>query len=51
MIDDANLRADLSVKGIERAKHFSWRETARLTLQAYKRAAGRNDERGMRNDE
>jgi glycosyltransferase involved in cell wall biosynthesis len=44
MIDDANLRADLSVKGMERARHFSWRETARLTLQAYKRATGRNDE-------
>ncbi|HUQ33650.1 MAG TPA: glycosyltransferase family 1 protein [Pyrinomonadaceae bacterium] len=51
MIDDADLRADLNVKGIERAKHFSWRETARLTLQAYKRATGRNDERGTMNAE
>jgi glycosyltransferase involved in cell wall biosynthesis len=43
-IDDAGLRARLSVKGKERARHFSWRETARLTLQAYKQATGRNDE-------
>jgi hypothetical protein len=45
MIDDANLRASLRVKGLERARHFSWRETARLTLQAYRQVARRNDER------
>jgi glycosyltransferase involved in cell wall biosynthesis len=39
MIDDANLRARLRVKGIKRASHFSWRETARLTLKAYERVA------------
>lgn len=44
LIRDANLRARLRVKGLERARHFSWRETARLTLQAYNRVAGRNDE-------
>jgi glycosyltransferase involved in cell wall biosynthesis len=44
MIDDANLRARLRVKGLERATHFSWRETARLTLQAYNQVAGRKDE-------
>jgi glycosyltransferase involved in cell wall biosynthesis len=44
MIDDANLRAHLHVKGLERAKQFSWRETARLTLKAYEQAAGRKDE-------
>jgi glycosyltransferase involved in cell wall biosynthesis len=44
MIDDANLRARLRVKGRERASHFSWRETARLTLQAYNRVAGRKEE-------
>jgi len=38
MIDDANLRARLRVKGMERACQFSWRETARLTLEAYQRA-------------
>jgi glycosyltransferase involved in cell wall biosynthesis len=40
VIDDADLRARLRTKGLERATRFSWRETARLTLQAYKRAAG-----------
>ena len=44
MIDDANLRARLRVKGMERARHFSWRETARLTLQAYNQAIGGRDE-------
>jgi glycosyltransferase involved in cell wall biosynthesis len=39
MIDDSDLRALLRVKGIERARRFSWRETARLTLKAYERVA------------
>ena len=43
MIDDANLRARLRIKGLERASHFSWRETARLTLQVYKQAIGGRD--------
>jgi glycosyltransferase involved in cell wall biosynthesis len=38
VIDDDNLRAHLRIKGLERAKLFNWRETARLTLQAYERA-------------
>lgn len=44
VIDDSALRALLRHKGIERAKQFSWRETARLTLQAYARAARGNDQ-------
>ncbi|HKR00015.1 MAG TPA: glycosyltransferase family 1 protein, partial [Pyrinomonadaceae bacterium] len=44
MIDDSELRARLRTKGLERAKQFSWRETARLTLRVYEQAAGRNDE-------
>jgi glycosyltransferase involved in cell wall biosynthesis len=44
MIDNRSLRARLRTKGLERASHFSWRETARLTLQAYQRARGRKDE-------
>jgi glycosyltransferase involved in cell wall biosynthesis len=44
VMDDGNLRARLRIKGLERAKHFSWHETARLTLQAYKRAIGRSGE-------
>ncbi len=39
VIDDEKLRARLRAKGIERAHKFSWRETARLTLQAYRKAA------------
>ncbi len=51
VIDDPDLRARLRVKGMERAGHFSWRETARLTLKAYERATGRNDERATLNAE
>lgn len=38
IIDDGELRARLRIKGLERAKLFDWRETARLTLAAYERA-------------
>jgi len=31
-------RAELRLKGLERAKTFSWRTTARLTLQSYEQA-------------
>jgi len=40
VINDSDLRAQLSVKGFERAKLFDWRETARKTLAIYQRAAG-----------
>ncbi len=36
LIDDARLRADLSGKGLGRARDFDWRATARATLQIYK---------------
>jgi glycosyltransferase involved in cell wall biosynthesis len=39
VIDDKDLRAGLRVKGLERAKVFDWRETARQTLRIYERAA------------
>ena len=39
VIEDSNLAEELRVKGLERAKQFSWHETARLTLKAYERAA------------
>lgn len=35
LIEDAELRAALSVKGLERARRFDWRETALSTLQVY----------------
>jgi glycosyltransferase involved in cell wall biosynthesis len=41
VIDNPDLRAALSVKGLERARLFDWRETARLTLRIYERAARR----------
>ena len=41
VIEDPGYREELRVKGIERAKTFNWRSTARLTLQAYERAAER----------
>ncbi|HET6454025.1 MAG TPA: glycosyltransferase family 1 protein [Armatimonadota bacterium] len=37
---DPDLRQEMSEKGIERAKQFSWQQTARLTLQAYHDALG-----------
>lgn len=37
---DGELRAQLRVKGLERAKLFDWQETARQTLAVYKKAAG-----------
>ncbi|HKQ52355.1 MAG TPA: glycosyltransferase family 1 protein [Pyrinomonadaceae bacterium] len=44
LIDDRDLRARLRSAGLERARQFTWRETAARTLDAYERAAGRNDE-------
>jgi glycosyltransferase involved in cell wall biosynthesis len=38
-IKNKDFRAELRVKGLERARAFSWRTTAQLTLQAYERAA------------
>lgn len=38
VVENPDYRAELSVKGRERAAAFSWRITAQLTLQAYERA-------------
>lgn len=35
LIDDERLRAELKLRGLERAAQFSWERTARLTLAAY----------------
>lgn len=40
LIDDAALRADLSARGRRRALSFDWRDTARMTLQVYRRVIG-----------
>ena len=37
---DANLRQSLSLKGIEQAARFSWKETARQTLDVYREVLG-----------
>ena len=39
VIFDSDLRTRLRVKGLERAKLFDWRETARQTLAVYQKAA------------
>jgi glycosyltransferase involved in cell wall biosynthesis len=39
LIKNPDYRGELRVKGLERAAAFGWRNTARLTLQAYERAA------------
>ena len=41
LIDDAELRRDLRARGLERARRFNWRETARLTLEVYEQAVAR----------
>lgn len=38
LINDSDLRRELSVKGRSRAEEFDWRETARRTLQIYQQA-------------
>ncbi len=38
LIHNPDYRTSLSTKGLERAKTFSWANTARLTLHAYERA-------------
>lgn len=39
VITDSDLRLTLRAKGLERAKLFDWRETARKTLAVYEKAA------------
>jgi len=38
VLSDADLRAKLRARGVERAKDFSWERTARATLEGYERA-------------
>jgi glycosyltransferase involved in cell wall biosynthesis len=44
VIDDGELRSRLRARGLKRAAQFSWRETARKTLEVYQRATGGRDE-------
>ena len=43
ILNDSEYRDTLSAKGLHRANEFSWQTTARLTLAAYKKAAGQTD--------
>jgi glycosyltransferase involved in cell wall biosynthesis len=38
LVGDEALRADLSARGLHRARQFDWRETARMTLEVYRKA-------------
>ena len=38
VLNDSNLQKSMSVKGLKRAKHFSWEKTAFDTLKAYENA-------------
>ena len=38
VISDSDFRSELRVKGIQRAKQFDWKETARRTLAVYEKA-------------
>ena len=40
LIDDDALRASLRERGLQRARDFDWRDTARMTLLTYGRVAG-----------
>jgi glycosyltransferase involved in cell wall biosynthesis len=40
LLNDPHLREELSERGHQRAKEFSWRRTAELTLASYSRAVG-----------
>src|SRR5947209_16081566 len=37
LIDDDALRAELRARGLKRARSFDWRNTARMTLQVYRK--------------
>jgi len=38
MLDNSEYRAALRIQGLERAREFDWKQTARMTLQAYQKA-------------
>lgn len=44
VIEDKALRDRMRARGFEQASRFSWRETARLTLEAYERAVRRSSD-------
>ena len=44
---DANWRAELSARGLERARRFSWNRTAREMLTVYREAAGVTVKHGL----
>lgn len=47
LMNDSDLRRELSVKGKQRAAGFDWLETARRTLKVYEEVAGEVVEKGL----
>jgi len=47
---DSTLREKLKVRGYERAKHFSWDESARRILKVYREVAGAPDNDNVPSD-
>lgn len=43
LVDNSDLRQQLRVKGLARARMFDWRETARLTLDVYNQVVSGSD--------
>jgi glycosyltransferase involved in cell wall biosynthesis len=37
LVDDADLRRDLRERGLDRARSFDWRHTARMTVEVYRK--------------
>jgi glycosyltransferase involved in cell wall biosynthesis len=51
VLDDPELRRELSQRGLERAKQFTWEGTAQRTLEVYRSVGGRiNGVSGQRRD-
>ena len=42
VIENSDLAAELCVKGLKRAREFSWQKTARMTIEVYEQAVKRN---------
>ena len=45
LLDDEGLRSQLRAKGLDRARMFNWRETAKRTLEVYKLAVDNNGQK------
>jgi glycosyltransferase involved in cell wall biosynthesis len=48
VLSDSTLKATCASRGLDRARHFTWAQTARDTRRAYESALARRRERGHR---